>query len=213
MTDSQLASLSWCQVPVWGLQPDFYYHQTVAGLLMQGALSDERMGLPFTIAAGPRQHSQKFTLRLWRWRHVTPKSGSIWIPQCYNSTDCTLRSHRCKNIKSYFLKLYILRWNNPLLDNGLLKHISQKLTRLEESKHCPKWIRGFWDNTFMKHSNGTLGGSVFYPGSVEFNVWAVIIDCNFKEVSLNPIIKSWTHYYSSCNSITHDNIYDFPLTL
>jgi hypothetical protein len=41
--------------PIWGLRPDFYYCQTVAGLLMWGALSDERTGLLFTIAAGPRQ--------------------------------------------------------------------------------------------------------------------------------------------------------------
>jgi hypothetical protein len=36
-----------------------YYilHITVAGLLMWGALSDERTGLSFTIAAGPRQCS------------------------------------------------------------------------------------------------------------------------------------------------------------
>jgi hypothetical protein len=33
----------------------FFYCQTVAGLLMWGTLSDERAGLPFTIAAGPRQ--------------------------------------------------------------------------------------------------------------------------------------------------------------
>jgi hypothetical protein len=56
-TDGQSASLSCCQAPIWGLRPDFYYCQTVAGLLMWGALSDERMGLPFTIAAGPCQSS------------------------------------------------------------------------------------------------------------------------------------------------------------
>jgi hypothetical protein len=32
----------------------------VAGLLMWSALSEERMGLPFTIAAGPRQHSHSW---------------------------------------------------------------------------------------------------------------------------------------------------------
>jgi hypothetical protein len=31
--------------------------KTVAGLLMWGALSHERVGLPFTVAAGPRQRS------------------------------------------------------------------------------------------------------------------------------------------------------------
>jgi hypothetical protein len=37
----QSASLSWCEAPIWGLRPDLYYCQPVAGLLMWGALSDE----------------------------------------------------------------------------------------------------------------------------------------------------------------------------
>jgi hypothetical protein len=57
MTDGQSASLSWCQAPTRGLRSDIYYCQTVAGLLMWSDLSDERTGLPFTIAAGPRQRS------------------------------------------------------------------------------------------------------------------------------------------------------------
>jgi hypothetical protein len=56
-TDGQSVNLSWCQAPIWGSRPYFYCCQTVAGLLMCGALSDERTGLPFTIAAGPRQRS------------------------------------------------------------------------------------------------------------------------------------------------------------
>jgi hypothetical protein len=48
-TDGQSASLSWCQAPVWGLWPNFYYCQTIAGLLMWSALSDERSGLSFTM--------------------------------------------------------------------------------------------------------------------------------------------------------------------
>jgi hypothetical protein len=56
-TDGQSASLSWNKASIWGLRPDFYYCQTVAGLLMWGALSDERTGLSFTTAGGPRQHS------------------------------------------------------------------------------------------------------------------------------------------------------------
>jgi hypothetical protein len=43
-TDAQSASLSWCQAPIWGLWPDFYYCQTVAGLLMWDALSDGEDG-------------------------------------------------------------------------------------------------------------------------------------------------------------------------
>jgi hypothetical protein len=48
----QSANLSWCQAP-----QDFCYCQTVAGLLMWYAFSDERKGLSFTTAAGPRQRS------------------------------------------------------------------------------------------------------------------------------------------------------------
>jgi hypothetical protein len=47
MTDGQSASLSWNEAPIWGLRSDFYYCMTFAGLLMWGALSDERTGRSF----------------------------------------------------------------------------------------------------------------------------------------------------------------------
>jgi hypothetical protein len=49
MTDSQLTILSWNKAPIWGLRPDFHYCQTIVGLLIWGALSDERTGLSFTV--------------------------------------------------------------------------------------------------------------------------------------------------------------------
>jgi hypothetical protein len=51
MTDSQLASLSWCQTPIWDLRPDFFFlgGLTVVGLLMWSALSDERKGMSLTL--------------------------------------------------------------------------------------------------------------------------------------------------------------------
>jgi hypothetical protein len=61
-TDGRSASLSWNKAPIWSLRPDFYYCQIIAGLLIWVALSDERTGLPFTIAAGPRQRSHS---RVW----------------------------------------------------------------------------------------------------------------------------------------------------
>jgi hypothetical protein len=45
------------KAPIWGLRPDFYYRQKIAGLFMWGAISDERMGLSFSNAFDPRQHS------------------------------------------------------------------------------------------------------------------------------------------------------------
>jgi hypothetical protein len=84
--------LSWCQASIWGLRPDIYFCQTVAGLLLWCALSDERTGLPFTIAAGPRQRSHSW-IRVPRhsWPYFTvsdsrlPQPGRtgprIYIPQ------------------------------------------------------------------------------------------------------------------------------------
>jgi hypothetical protein len=46
-TDGQSARLSWNKAPVWGLRPDLYYCQAVAGLLMRSALSEEWAGLSF----------------------------------------------------------------------------------------------------------------------------------------------------------------------
>jgi hypothetical protein len=71
-TDGQSASLSWNKVSIWGLRPDFYYCQTVEGLLMWRSLSDERMGLSFTIAAGHHQRTH-FRVRVpWdSWSYFT----------------------------------------------------------------------------------------------------------------------------------------------
>jgi hypothetical protein len=43
----QSASPSWNKAPIWGLRPDIYYCQAVAGFLLWGSLSDERTGLSF----------------------------------------------------------------------------------------------------------------------------------------------------------------------
>jgi hypothetical protein len=67
-TDGQSASLSWNKAPIWGLRPDSYYRRTVAGLLMWGALSNERTGLSFTIAAGPSQRSHSRVRAPWDLR-------------------------------------------------------------------------------------------------------------------------------------------------
>jgi hypothetical protein len=40
----------------------------------------------------------------------------------------------------------------------------------------------------------------------KLNVCSVIIDCNCKELRVNPIIKSRTRYYSSCKSRMRANV-------
>jgi hypothetical protein len=54
-TSGQSVSLCWCQAPIRGPRPHFYYSRTVAGLFLWAALSDKRTGLSFIIAVGPRQ--------------------------------------------------------------------------------------------------------------------------------------------------------------
>jgi hypothetical protein len=77
-TGGQSASLSWNKAPIWGLRPDFYYCQTVAGLLMWGALSDERTGLSFTIAAGPRQRGLSLAGVPWdSWPYFTVSESRL----------------------------------------------------------------------------------------------------------------------------------------
>jgi hypothetical protein len=41
-TDGQSASLSWNKTAIWGLRPDSHYIQKITGLLMWGALFDEK---------------------------------------------------------------------------------------------------------------------------------------------------------------------------
>jgi hypothetical protein len=50
--------------------------KTVAGLLMWGCLSDERTGLSFTIAAGPRRGSHCRVRVPWGWRPYFTVSDS-----------------------------------------------------------------------------------------------------------------------------------------
>jgi hypothetical protein len=86
MTDSQLASLSWCQAPIWGPRPDFCYCQAVAGLLMWGTISDERMGLLFAISAGPCPcwHSHSQVKVPWdSWLHFT--ASDLRLPPAWSA--------------------------------------------------------------------------------------------------------------------------------
>jgi hypothetical protein len=142
-------SQSWNKAPIWGLRPNFYYHRTVAGLLMWGALSDERTGLSFTIAAGPCQRSHSlvrapldsrpyFTVSGLRLpissppttRRVTvevfdPASTRVIFREFYNVTIILAKSSKCETSKCRSLlstlSLKTLRFMK--IEGGLLIHI------------------------------------------------------------------------------------------
>jgi hypothetical protein len=97
----QLASPSWNEAPIWGLRPDLYYCQTVAGLLIWGALSVERMGLsgrcPCYITSGQtQQKTPPPTILLFlSWRTPSDRLNIISARTCYRamhvpSRDCCI---------------------------------------------------------------------------------------------------------------------------
>jgi hypothetical protein len=75
-TDGQSVSLSWNKAPIWGLRSDFNYCQTVAGLLMWGALSEEKTDLSLTTATDPRQRSHSRVRVPWDSRPYSTVSDS-----------------------------------------------------------------------------------------------------------------------------------------
>jgi hypothetical protein len=81
------ASLSWHKAPIWGLRPEFYYCRTVAGLLMWAAVSGERTGLSFIIAADPRQHNNSRVRVPWDSRTYFTISDSR-LPFSSPPTTC-----------------------------------------------------------------------------------------------------------------------------
>jgi hypothetical protein len=129
MTDGQPASLSWCQVPIWGLQTDCYYYQPLSGLLMWSALSDERMSLPFTTDACPRQRSHSWVwVQRDSWPYFTvsdlrlPQPGGpghlIYIPQALRSllqskSHCnwpSVSKSWCQATSGAHDQIFITRW-------------------------------------------------------------------------------------------------------
>jgi hypothetical protein len=134
-TDGQSASLSWNKAPIWGLRPDFYYWQTVSGLLMWGALSDERTGLSFTTAPDPRQRSH-FRVRVpWdSWPYFTvsdsrlpfssPPTVKVFDPastrETYDSITCSRSIPRCEPNREHYLQQFTLFLVYPLLCKRVL---------------------------------------------------------------------------------------------
>jgi hypothetical protein len=87
-TDGQSVSLSRNKHPSVGLGPDSYHCERFACLLMWSALSDERTGLSFTIAASPRQGSHSRVQVPWdSWPYFT--ISVLWLP--FSSPPSTRR--------------------------------------------------------------------------------------------------------------------------
>jgi hypothetical protein len=90
-TDGQPASLSWNKAPIWGLRPNLCYCQTVEGLFMWGALSDERTCLSIQLllvlasavilgseSRDTRDHTLLSQIRDFPFRRLLRLAGSRW---------------------------------------------------------------------------------------------------------------------------------------
>jgi hypothetical protein len=110
----QSASLSWNKAPIWDLRADLYYCQTDAGLLMWGALSDERTGLSFAIAICPRQRSHSRVRIPWNsWPYFTvldsrlpfssPPTTRRATVEVFDPASTRIMSHSSVHVTLYWL--------------------------------------------------------------------------------------------------------------
>jgi hypothetical protein len=85
MTDGQSASLSWNKAPTWGPIPNFYYCQTVAGLLTRGRVCRLQLLLAFASAVILGSESQGTYNHILLLHSRFPQPGwpdpRIYIPQ------------------------------------------------------------------------------------------------------------------------------------
>jgi hypothetical protein len=104
-TDGQSASPSWNKGPIWDLRPDFYYCQTVAGLLMWGALSEDWSVVYNCCWSSPTQSFSGPSLlglvtifycqiRDFPFRRLLLLAGQQWTPW----KTCPLPKDRCPTV-------------------------------------------------------------------------------------------------------------------
>jgi hypothetical protein len=124
-TNSQSASQSWCQAPIWGprliLLSPWNFLQAVACLLFCSALSDERMGLWFTctIASAPCQSSHSWVCPLW-WED----ESVIYLYNCFWALpEQSLLGRSPAELTAIF---YCLIWDSPNLEGQVPAFISPK---------------------------------------------------------------------------------------
>jgi hypothetical protein len=132
--DGQSVSLSWNKAPIWGLRPDLYYCLAVTGLLMWGALSDERTGLSFTIAAGPRQCSY-FRVRVpWdSWPYFTVSDSRLTISSPPTTRRATVEVFDPASTRDKLwekLTAYFLWYDTDLIENDASNNTSLPRERI-----------------------------------------------------------------------------------
>jgi hypothetical protein len=141
--------------PHLGPKTRFLYCQPVAGLLMWGALSNERTGLSFTIAIGPRQRRcSRVRVQRDSWPYFTVSGSTllqpggpgprIYIPQAQvgrvilPGTGFSFR---------HFLRLEGLRWkySNPPARGQLTRNSKLTLTYPRHRPHRKHRVQLFFN--------------------------------------------------------------------
>jgi hypothetical protein len=127
-TDGQSVSVSWNKAHIWSLRPDIYYCQTVAGLLLLGALSDEDEPIIYNCCWPSQVHSFSglspmglpiifYCLRLetsifcrllllaWLWWRYLAPSQHHWTRSV---TWCSPRTYHIENTASNSMSIVAL---------------------------------------------------------------------------------------------------------
>jgi hypothetical protein len=133
MTDGQSFSLFWCQAPICGIWQDFYYCQTVAGLLMWCALSEERTGLYFTISAGYRERSHSRSRVPWgSWSYISVSDSRLSKPGGVGPR--IFLSHR-SSLAQILVSLFVASYDSQGYGGGI--RIAPHVVSISPSSLCP----------------------------------------------------------------------------
>jgi hypothetical protein len=164
-TDGQLASLSWNKAPIWGLQSDFYYCQTV--VFLYGALyltrgrvcclqlllvpasavilgSESRGTCDHIFLSQIRDFTFRRLLRLagLRWRYSTPPPhGSDWIAPIVFFLTPRHGSHRIYPHFHCNCIVVCVSFRRDVFTGPLLKN-GRFFIRLLHSNGCTRLFRG-----------------------------------------------------------------------
>jgi hypothetical protein len=189
-TDGQSASLSWNKAPIWGLRPDLDYCLTVAGLLAWGVHSDERTGLSFAIATGPRQRSH-FRVRVPydSWPYFTVSDSRLPFSSPPTTRRVTVERYSSPpphGLDNWLIRIFSLyRLGSDFTENTCLVSEWVFIGPLPSTGHGADHIENSSSTTF------SIVASAYFGRCLEMGLHVTIITVSYLSADLLPSFKVW----------------------